>query len=73
MSFSLYNKYIFKLSKACDSAILALQIVKNAPEKAFEEDINERLKALDTYIRHAQEAKRWLLYFKNKSRRNYES
>ncbi len=63
----LASKYIWKLSQSVDNAILAFQIIKNAPEKAFEEDINARIKALDSYISHAQEARRWLLYFKNKS------
>jgi hypothetical protein len=61
------EKYIYKLAKSVDNAIMALQIIKNAPNKAFEEDINERIKALDSYIEHAKDARRWLLYFKNKA------
>lgn len=64
---SLAVKYIYKLSQSVDNAIMALQIIKNAPTKAFEEDLDARIKALDAYITHAQEARRWLLYFKNKA------
>lgn len=64
---NLASKYIYKLSQSVDSAILALQIIRNAPTKAFEEDLDARIKALDAYIQHAQDARRWLLYFKNKS------
>jgi hypothetical protein len=64
---SLAVKYIYKLSQSVDSAIMALQIIRNAPTKAFQEDLDERIKALDSYIAHAQDARRWLLYFKNKS------
>lgn len=66
---SLAAKYIFKLSQSVDSAIIALQIIRNAPTKAFEEDLDARIKALDAYIQHAQDARRWLIYFKNKSAR----
>jgi len=69
---NLANKYIYKLSQAVDNATMALQKIGSAPTRAFEEDIDERIKALDAYIHWAQEAKRWLLYFKNKSARSVE-
>ncbi len=68
---NLAAKYIYKLSQSVDSAIMALQIIRNNPSQAFEEDLNERIKALDAYIQHAQDAKRWLLYFKHKSAKPY--
>lgn len=63
----LYRKYIHKLSQSVDNAVMALQIIRNKPDKAFEEDLDARIKALDSYIQHAQDARRWLLYFKNKA------
>lgn len=68
---SLAAKYIFKLSQSVDNAVMALQIIKNVPTKAFEEDLDARIKALDAYIQHAQDARRWLIYFKNKSGRPF--
>lgn len=62
----LVKKYLYKLSLSCDNAIMALQVIKNAPDKAFEEDINARIEAADKYIKYMQEVRRWLLYFKNK-------
>lgn len=49
----LSRQYILKLSRSVDNAVMALQIIKNAPDKAFLEDIDERIKALDSYIAHA--------------------
>lgn len=69
---SLAVKYIYKLSQSADSAIVAMQIIKDAPNKAFKEDLDARIKALDSYITHAQEARRWLLYFKNKANKPYD-
>lgn len=66
---SLAVKYIYKLSQSVDNAVMALQIIKNAPTTAFEEDLDARIKALDAYTKHAQDARRWLLYFKNKRSR----
>lgn len=62
------RKYLFKLSQSCDNAARALEIIKNAPNKAFEEDIDERIRAADAYIKHMYEVKRYLLYFKNQRR-----
>ena len=65
----LVRKYIYKVAQSADNAILALQVIKQVPTKPFEEDIDERIKALEKYISYAQEVKRYLLYFKNQARK----
>lgn len=62
----LCKKYLYKLSQSCDNASMALIRIRSAPDKAFEEDLDERLQAIDAYVKYMQESKRWLLYFKNK-------
>jgi hypothetical protein len=63
---SLLQKYLFKVSQGCDAAIMALQVIKGAPDKAFEGDLNARIEACESIIRNVQNVKRYLFYFKNR-------
>lgn len=58
------QKYLMRYHSACSTVIATLQKAQYLP--LTQESIDERLKAIDLIIRGLQDARRYLLYFKNR-------
>lgn len=65
---TIYQIYVAKLRNVSYQLQLAALAFTQAPLVKEERDIDERIKAANSIIEYTQEAKRYLLYFKNKLR-----
>jgi ppGpp synthetase/RelA/SpoT-type nucleotidyltranferase len=63
---TIYEKYVNTLRLAMSQIRVITQAVEQAPLAKTEDEIDARIKAIESIIKHCQESKRGLLYFKNK-------
>lgn len=61
-----YRKYLTKLKFSCETAKIAIQAISQVNHASTLEDIDVRIRAAEQLVTNLQDAKRHLLYFKNK-------
>lgn len=61
-----YNKYLAKLRFGCDQLQMVAITLAKSNLVNTKEDMDERLKAIDSAIGYLQDVKRAILFFKNR-------